>query len=111
MNRYEVPSAVGYSTKAPGGQVIVRALPRTLAGGLHEALIGAEVIGYVEVLFEDASIRPAIVVRRQRPFIPCGTDPKLVNKECSRMFAILPHDQVGAWAEGERFDVVEVTPP
>src|SRR5258708_640037 len=110
MNRYVVPKALGPSSSTlADGRRISAVVPSTFAGGLHEALIGAETVGYVELTFEDGSTCPALLVRRQRPFVPCGTDPKHVNEECSRMFAVIQRDRTNPWVDGELFDVVEVT--
>lgn len=64
---------------------------------------GAQVVGIAELVTSNGLTRRAIVVQRSRPFIPCGQDPRQVNQECARRFALV--EQIA----GGGFDVIEVT--
>jgi len=88
------------------GQRITSVLPCLLSYRM-EPFAQATLVGSCDLTLTSGEIVHALLFQRQRPFVPFGADPKVVNNECSRLFAIVAHER---GPDNECFDVIEVTP-
>lgn len=68
-----------------------------------ELLEHGEIVGRC-VVHAGSERHAALVVRRRRPFVPFGSDPIPVNRECARTYAVLLEP-----SSRDRFIAIEFT--
>jgi hypothetical protein len=66
--------------------------PDEIAQLLHEAVVYGSVFDLTRFGAQPPAPLFALVVGRRRPHLPCGADPRDVNRECARRFAVWRHE-------------------